>query len=90
VTKRFPKLDSGFPNRDHLTLVLPSWVEIVTGVGLYAFGAVILTALKMIAVTVRLEPPANERNRDTLRIASSSRLSVREEAPMRPCEVWNP
>jgi hypothetical protein len=45
VTKRLPKLNSPCSNRDHLTLVLPSWVEIVMEVGLYAFGGLILTAL---------------------------------------------
>jgi len=31
----------------------PSWVEIVMGVGLYAFGALILTGLYKIAVSVK-------------------------------------
>jgi molybdopterin-containing oxidoreductase family membrane subunit len=35
------------------TLYFPSWVEITMGVGLYALGALILTVLYKIAVTVR-------------------------------------
>ncbi len=35
----------------------PSWVEIVMGIGLYAFGALILTALYKIVVTVKSEVP---------------------------------
>jgi Ni/Fe-hydrogenase subunit HybB-like protein len=37
------------------TLYFPSWVEITMGVGLYAFGALILTVLYKIAITVKLE-----------------------------------
>jgi len=37
------------------TLYFPSWVEIVMGMGLYALGALILTVLYKIAVTVKKE-----------------------------------
>jgi molybdopterin-containing oxidoreductase family membrane subunit len=37
------------------TLYFPSWVEITMGVGLYALGALILTVLYKIAVTVKSE-----------------------------------
>jgi molybdopterin-containing oxidoreductase family membrane subunit len=38
-----------------LTHYFPSWVEIVMGVGLYALGALILTVLYKIAITVKKE-----------------------------------
>ena len=48
-----------------LTHYFPSWVEIVMGVGLYALGALILTVLYKIAVTVKQEtasfPPDSPR-----------------------------
>ncbi len=37
------------------THYFPSWVEIVMGIGLYAFGALILTVLYKIAITVKSE-----------------------------------
>jgi Ni/Fe-hydrogenase subunit HybB-like protein len=38
-----------------LTHYFPSWVEIIMGVGLYALGALILTVLYKIAVSVKQE-----------------------------------
>lgn len=38
----------------HHVSYFPSWVEIVMGIGLYGFGALILTVLFKIAITVRL------------------------------------
>jgi molybdopterin-containing oxidoreductase family membrane subunit len=37
------------------THYFPSWVEIVMGIGLYAFGALLLTVLYRIAITVKAE-----------------------------------
>jgi molybdopterin-containing oxidoreductase family membrane subunit len=41
------------------TRYFPSPVEIVMGIGLYALGALILTGLYRIAVTVKLGPTAH-------------------------------
>jgi molybdopterin-containing oxidoreductase family membrane subunit len=38
-----------------VTPYFPSWVEILMGVGLYAFGALVLTALYKIAISIREE-----------------------------------
>jgi molybdopterin-containing oxidoreductase family membrane subunit len=38
-----------------LTHSVPSWVEVVMGIGLYALGALILTVLFKIAITVERE-----------------------------------
>ena len=40
------------------SLYFPSWVEIVMGIGLYAFGALILTGLYTIAISVKKMPTA--------------------------------
>jgi len=42
-----------------LTHYFPSWVEIVMGIGLYALGALILTVLFKIAITVEREAKGN-------------------------------
>jgi molybdopterin-containing oxidoreductase family membrane subunit len=42
----------------HFSLYFPSWVEIVMGIGLYAFGALILTGLYTIALTIKKTQPA--------------------------------
>ena len=42
-----------------VTPYFPSLVEIMTGVGLYAFGALILTVLYKIAVSVKEEAGAS-------------------------------
>jgi molybdopterin-containing oxidoreductase family membrane subunit len=44
-----------------LTHYFPSWVEIIMGIGLYALGALILTVLYKIAVTVKQETGRSSR-----------------------------